>query len=201
MGLLRSDCGPWSLRRKFCTAIILNSYKLFVLTEHNSTEQRVLLEKLIVTQLTNSPPFVGSEGSLQCSQEPSWSRWIQSIPSHYISLRSTLILSAPLQSGLFPSGFPTTILYTLLISAMRIAWPAHLIFVTLITVIMFFEVYKLWNPSLCSLLLFLATSPNILFSTLFSDTLNICSSHNVGHWISHPYKTTGKMIVSYILIF
>ena len=43
--------------------------------------------------------------------------------------------------------------------------------------------------------------PNILLSTLFSNTLSLCSSLNVSDQVSHPYKTTGKIIVLYILIF
>jgi hypothetical protein len=35
--------------------------------------------------------------------------------------------------------------------------------------------------------------PNILLSTLFSDTLNLCSSVNVTDQVSHPYNTTGKI--------
>jgi hypothetical protein len=49
--------------------------------------------------------------------------------------------------------------------------------------------------------LFIMLGPNILLSTLFSDTLNLCSSLNVRDQVSHPYKTTGKIIVLYILIF
>jgi hypothetical protein len=37
--------------------------------------------------------------------------------------------------------------------------------------------------------------PNILLNTLFSNTLNVSDQ------VSHPYKTTGKIIVLYILIF
>jgi hypothetical protein len=37
--------------------------------------------------------------------------------------------------------------------------------------------------------------PNILLSTLFSKTLN------VSDLLLHPYKTTGKIIVLYILMF
>jgi hypothetical protein len=42
--------------------------------------------------------------------------------------------------------------------------------------------------------------PNILLSTLFSDTLSPYSV-NVMDQVSHPYITTGKIIVLFILIF
>jgi hypothetical protein len=43
--------------------------------------------------------------------------------------------------------------------------------------------------------------PSILLNTLFSNTLSLCSSLNVRDQVSHPYRTTGKIIVLYILIF
>jgi hypothetical protein len=43
--------------------------------------------------------------------------------------------------------------------------------------------------------------PNILLSTLFSDTLKLCSFHNTRDQVSHPNITTGKIMVPYILIF
>jgi hypothetical protein len=43
--------------------------------------------------------------------------------------------------------------------------------------------------------------PNTLLYTLFSNTLSLRSSLNVGDQVSHPYKTTGKIIVLHILIF
>ena len=42
--------------------------------------------------------------------------------------------------------------------------------------------------------------PNILLSTLFSNTLNLHTSLNVSDQVAHPIKTTGKIIVLYILI-
>jgi hypothetical protein len=82
----------------------------------------------------------------------------------------------------------------------------RLIHLELITLIIFGEVYKLRSSSLCSLLQPPATSsllgPNILFSTLFSNTLNLCSSLSVRDQVSHqhPYKTTRKIMDLYISI-
>jgi hypothetical protein len=42
--------------------------------------------------------------------------------------------------------------------------------------------------------------PNILLSTLFSDTLNLCSSLSVRDQVLHPHKTTGKIMVLWILV-
>jgi hypothetical protein len=42
--------------------------------------------------------------------------------------------------------------------------------------------------------------PNILFITLFSDTLNLGSSFRVRDQDSYSDKTTGKIIFLYILI-
>jgi len=53
-------------------------------------------------------------------------------------------------------------------------------------------------PLPCYLSLF---GPNILLSTLFSNTLSLRSSLNVSDQVSHPYKTTDKIWVLYILIF
>jgi hypothetical protein len=67
----------------------------------------------------------------------------------------------------------------------------------LITLTILGEEYKPCSSSLCSFLQPPVTSsllgPNIL-STLFSNTINLCSSLNVRDKVSHPYKTTGKII-------
>jgi hypothetical protein len=42
-------------------------------------------------------------------------------------------------------------------------------------------------------------SSYILLSTLFSNTLSLCSPLNVRDEVSHPYRTTGKFIVFYIV--
>jgi hypothetical protein len=109
-----------------------------------------------------------------------------------------------LPSGLFRSGFPTNILYTFLFS-ISATCPAHLILLHLIILIVLHEECKLWSFSLCSCLQPSVTSslfgPNILLSNLFSNTLSLCSSLNIRDQDSHSYRTTGKIIVLYILIF
>jgi hypothetical protein len=43
--------------------------------------------------------------------------------------------------------------------------------------------------------------PNILLRTQFSNNLSLYSSFNVENQVSRPYRTRGKTIISYILIF
>jgi hypothetical protein len=74
----------------------------------------------------------------------------------------------------------------------------------LIFLIILGKEYTLWSSSLCSFLQPPITSPlfdpNILLNTMFPYTLSLCSSLNVRDNVSHPYRTTGKIIVLYILI-
>jgi hypothetical protein len=66
-------------------------------------------------------------------------------------------------------------------------------------------VYKLWSSSLCSLLhspaILSLLGPNILLSTLFLNTLSLCSYLSVTDQVPHPYKTTGKIIVLCTVIY
>jgi hypothetical protein len=66
--------------------------------------------------------------------------------------------------------------------------------------------HKLWCSLLCSILEPVLTSsilsPIIFLSSLFSNTLHLCSSLNLRYKVSHTHtKQTGEHIILYILIF
>jgi len=79
---------------------------------------------------------------------------------------------------------------------------SHPILLGLITLIIIGKEYKRCSL-LCTFLHPPVTSslvgPNILLSTLFSNTLNLCSSHRVRDQVSHPHRTS-KIMVLYTII-
>jgi hypothetical protein len=147
------------------------------------------------------------EGSLSCSQELSTCTYPEpdqsSAQDSILSLKGPFMLSIHLHlglpSGLFPSDFPINNLCTFLFSPIRATCPTHLILLDLIIPIILSEENKLCSSSWCSFLHPPVTSPpfgpNVLLSTLFSNTLSLCSSLNVRDHVSHPYRTAGKIIV------
>ena len=176
---------------------------------------RVLLEKLTRSQLVKKfPETYGTRRFLTIFTSVhqlslSWARSVQSMPLHPTSWRCILILffllCQVLAGYLFLSGFPTKTVYVPLLSAICVMCPAHLILFYLITWIIFGEEYRSLSCLLCSFLHSPVTSsfliPNILLSTLFCNSLILHSSLSVSDQVPHPHKTTGKIIVLYILIF
>ena len=123
--------------------------------------------------------------------------------SHLLEIHRNIIHSSTSRSPQwYPSlRFPHQDPIYPLSSPIRATCPAHLILLDFITHKILGEEYKSFSSSLCSLLHSRVISsllgPNIL-NTVFPNTLNFLSSLNVRDQVSHPYKTTGKIIVLYI---
>jgi hypothetical protein len=148
------------------------------------------------------------EGSLPHLQEPANCPYPESAESspcpHPTFRRSIFILSSHIRLGLpsrlLPLGLPTRIMHIPRLSPIHATCPAHLI-LYLVSRIIFGDEYRSLSFSLCNLLHSPVTlsllGSNILLSTLFWNTLSLCSSLSVRDQVSHPYKTTGKIIVVY----
>ena len=174
---------------------------------------RILLVKLTGPQLARKfPALYGTRRFIAPFTTAghvslSWALSIQFMP-HPTSWRSVLILFSRLRlgfpSGLFLSGFTTKILYAPLSFLTRATCSTHLI-LDMIRTVIFGEGYRPLSSPSCSLPRSRVTSsllgPNILLSTLFQNTLSLRSCRKANEQVSHPYKTTGKTIFLYTLIF
>jgi len=151
------------------------------------------------------------EGSLQHSQVPvicPFREPDRSSPCfhiHFLKIHLNIILpTTPGSCSLsFALGFPTKTLYER--HPICATCPTHHTIVYFITWTILGEEYRSFLYSLCSFLHspvdLSLLGPNILLSTLFSNTLSPHSSLNVSDQVSHPYTTTGKIMVLYISIF
>ena len=118
--------------------------------------------------------------------------------SHLLEIHSNIIHpSTPRSPQWSPLRFPHQDLIHLLSSPIRATCSAHFILLDFMTRTILGEEYKSFSSSLCNLLHSPVTSsfpgPNILFNTMFSNTVSFLSSRNVSDQVSHPYKSTGKI--------
>jgi hypothetical protein len=148
------------------------------------------------------------EGSDPHSQQlsPCPSPGLDKFSSHHpiLSLHDPTHLRHGIPSGLFPSGFFTNKIYASLFSPSHTTCRVHHILLDLIILIVLGKEYESQSSLLCSFLQHpIASSlfgPNILLSNLFSNTLSWYSFLNVRDQVSHPYSTTGRIIVLHILM-
>jgi hypothetical protein len=150
-----------------------------------------------------SQHFVEYGSSLSYSQEAL--SWVRTTPRHPVSPKPFLMLSSHIRLHL-PSGlFPPGLLVKFIFSLKRSTCFDQLFLLGLIILIIFSEEYEFRSSSLRSFLqpptVLSLLGLNILLSTLFSNTLSQFSSLNVRDQVSRQWKTEGKVIVPYILIF
>ena len=149
---------------------------------------------LMHTQVPSTCPYPEAIRSSLCPHIP--------LPKIHLNIITPSMPILP--SGLFPTGIPTKTMHMPLLSLYLLHAPP-ICLLHFITWKISGEQYRSLSSSLCSFLHSPVTlsilGPNILLNTLFSNTLSLHSSLNVGDQVSHPYKSTGKIIVLYILIF
>jgi len=188
----------------YITARTHKYVQTFILTYIITPWTRDLLVKLIVSQLVKKfPVFYGNESSLLLLQELASCPYPEP-PSDFIMIYLNIILPpTPGSSKWSLSPQVSSPKSCMKLSSVRATFPAHLILLDLFGRIIFIDDHKsLSFFLLCSLLHSQGTSsflgPNILLSTLFSNTISPRSSLSVNDQVSHPYKTTGQIIVLYI---
>jgi hypothetical protein len=105
-----------------------------------------------------------------------WATWIQYISPYPISLRSILILLAHLRfvlrSGLFPSGVATKTICAFILSKMHATFPAHMVLLDWIPLIIFARVFVMSRPQW----------PHSLRQELFSLARTLRS------WVRIPFR-------------
>ena len=127
--------------------------------------------------------------------------------SHLLEIHPNIIHpSTPRSPQWSPSlRFPHQETIHRLSSPIRATCTAHFILLDFITRTILGEECKSFSFSLCNLLHSPVTSslqrPNILINTMFSNSFSFPSSRNINDQVSHPYQTTGKIIVLHISIF
>jgi hypothetical protein len=103
-------------------------------------------------------------------------------------LSSHLCLVVP--SGLFPTKILCVFLFFLMCATSQPPWLDHSNYTWRRVQVSSSSLCSFLQPPITSILF----SPNILLSTLFSNTLSLCSSLNVRDQVLHTYKSQAKLL-------
>ena len=180
---------------------------MYILTATNSSRQ-IFLNELTDPQLVKKFPQFTEAESRYCIHKrpppaPSWARSIQTIPLLPSALRFILILSSLLRlgnpSGLFLSRFPSKTF--MLLSSCRKFYVYHLIHLYLITGIIFGEVCRSQNSSVCRLFQYQRKveetssilGQNIFLNAIFSNNISLFFSPSWSNQASRAWTQQAKL--------
>jgi hypothetical protein len=134
---------------------------------------------------------------------------VHNFPRFFPKIHSNVIRPSTSRSNerFLPFMFPNQNTVCVFRLSMRATYPAYLILLDLITLIIIFgEAHKLRSSSLCIFLhppdTFFFVEPNILLSTPFSHTQNLCSYPSTRGQVPRPHKRTCKIhnYINYYLL-
>jgi len=131
---------------------------------------------------------------------------VHASPSHFLEIYFNITLPSTPRSPKFsvPFSFPDKNLVCTSYIPLRTTFPAYLILLDMLNRIILGEEYRSLSSSLCNFLHSPVTSSflgQISSWTPYSRKFSPRPSLNVTDQVSHPYKTTGNIIVLYIVPF
>jgi len=138
-------------------------------------------------RIHSSPPLVPTLSQINL---------VHTFCSYFFETHFNIILTA---SPIFPSWFFLSNYHQIPVRSSvphTCPLPRHLM-LDVLTLMIFGESHKFLQSNFTSSLLGLTTS----FSTQFPHTLSLCSSRYIRDHVSHPYKTTCKIMVLLALVF
>jgi hypothetical protein len=108
------------------------------------------------------------------------------LSTYFFTVHSNIFIHIRLglPNGIFPSGFQTKTSHAFFISSVLATFPAYLVL----------DFITSYEAPVQPLATYTVLDLHSLLSTLFSNTLSLCSSFNVRDQVPHPYEITDKIL-------